>query len=726
MNSYSLSISGNIWLLVISIIIGIGLAFYTYRKTAPPVSNFRRTLLITLRSIALSILIFAIFEPIATMVRSAFVKPKIAVLLDNSISAGLKDAKIDRKKAYQNALNNSNILSYDDDQKIMSFFGKSTELRTNITFDSLDFSEEMTDISQALRWVSDNQEKENIQAAVLITDGTFNSGNNPIYDAEKFGKPIYTIGIGDTTKPRDISIESVITNEIAYIENPVPINVNIAASGFEEATIEIKLTDNGKEFAKEEFQIHPDKEKYSTFFEYMPEIEGNHKITAIVKPLDNEITTKNNTFSEYIKVLKNKRKVAIFAGSPSADLGFIKNELLKEKGVEIKEYVQKNLGELYYAPNESELNESEIIVMIGFPVKSTQQNIINMVKNELERGKPAIFIASNNLDMRKLKSLEPYLPFSTATARPQEFLAIPFVKPEFIANPLLRITGADSDIEKWNNLPPIFRTEMFVKPNAGAEVAAEFKVNNTHIQEPLLMTRNFQNHKTVAILGYGLFRWKMLGYAAEIPKGRTETEDLFSILISNAVRWISVNDKTKKIIVKTNKNRYVSGEKVIFEGQVYDASYTPIDDANVSVNLKGSNDDGREIMLSSLGNGRYTAVVEGLTQGDYSYKAKVTSKNREIGSDDGRFSIGELNIEYRNLTMNSQLLQNIAFTSGGQFYLPDDSDGIISQIESLKSFKSKGITKKEEFVLWDRPWLLLIAIFLFSLEWLIRKRSGLI
>lgn len=725
MNSYSFLINSPIWLAVLVIVAGFGLSFWTYKRTVPPISSNKRISLMLLRGIGLSLLLFAIFEPVLSIIGGTKAQPKLVVLLDNSQSASAKDSKTDRFQQYKRALEQLALTQLGDEALITWRFDENLRRYSKPALDSLNFKGALTDIAKAIRQASYEPESENVQAAIILTDGAFNAGNNPLYDAETFAKPIFTIGIGDSSAQRDISITSVVTNEISYVGSNVPVNVNLSTGGYSSGSLRVTLSDNGNKIAEQSIAISPDKDSYSVNFTYSPKQEGIRKLTASVGAFPDELTTLNNHASEFIKVLKNKRRIVIFAGAPSSDLSFIRQNLSKEKELETKAYIQKSKAEFYENPSQAAVNESEAIILIGFPNAYTPASAIDMIAQAAERGKSILFIASKDLDYNKLKKLEPYLPFTVTSTKPQEFLAAPDVRDEAAVNQILRVKGNEGDAALWNALPPIFRTETFVKAKPESEVLATFKVNNVALKEPLLITRDFQGKKSLAVIGYGIYRWKLLGYGAEQAKGDDNAVDLFDQFITNSVKWLAVTDQNKTVSIRTTKKFYSVGERVEFIGQVYDQAYAPLDNANVNVKISGSQE--RSIILASLGNGRYAGSVQGLPKGDYYFTGTANYGGKNLGSESGRFAIGEQSPEFQNLQMNAKLLRDLSSQSGGKFHAASsDLSRVVDEIKNLPNFKAKGVTLRREIALWNFPWLLGAAILLFSIEWFIRKRSGLI
>jgi hypothetical protein len=723
MNSYNLGISGSWLFLILLLLLAIAFTIFTYYRTNPQINRGKKTFLVGLRALGLVLLIFALFEPVFTGYSSSVIAPKIAVLFDNSASMGIADAGGSRKEIYKKAIDNSKITSLNEDESSNRLFGENIKFLESFTFDSLNFSGNTTDISESIRSLFAKKNDDNLRAVVMFTDGAFNFGQNPLYSVEELALPVFTIGIGDTTEPRDISIQSLILNEVAYIENPVPVNANIKVVGYPNQELKISILDNNNLLESRTIKADDDYFESTVYFTYIPKESGNRKITVRIEEKEGEITFKNNSISEYIKVLKNKRIISLFGGAPNADISFVKQYLNTLPGIEIKEFIQSSGSAFFKQPNENDIADTELFILIGFPIQTTPDNIMDKIARELANGKPILLITSLNTDFIKMRKIEEYLPFNTASSRAVEFSINADFTPKAVSSPLLRVNGTDDDIDKWKNLPPIFRTETFVRAKPESELVATFKVNNVPLNEPFIITRNMNSRKSVAIIGYGLHRWKLLGYAAEVAKGRTDIFDAFTKLIENTVRWLSVSDLNRRINITTTKKSYSKGERVEFVGQVYDASYLPVDNAVINVSVSGG-EETREISMVSVGSGRYSANLDGLNSGDFNFSANILRTGNKIGSDNGRFSIGETEVEYRNMRMESAFLRALSEMSGGKFYTAENVQTLLDDIKSLSSFKEKPLTKRNDFALWNYPWLLAIALFLFAVEWVVRKRSG--
>lgn len=724
MNSYFFGISGS-WAILAGIAaLLIVFSFWSYRKTVPEISSKRKSFLILLRSLALILLLFALFEPVYTAIRGSMKEPTVAVLLDNSLSMSLDDAGGNRKDTYHKSVEASSLNQLEKEIFVNKFDANVASLDV-FDFDLLDFEGQATDITGALKGINRTMFDENLRSIVLFTDGAFNSGDNPIYIAERIGKPIFVVGIGDSSYPRDISAVNLIANEVVYVNDKTPVNIRFDANGFENQSVNVSLFEENTKIGESNVELVPDRIEYSVDFIYEPKVEGNRKLTVRLENLDGEITYRNNWMSKFVKVLKNKRIVSFFSGAATPDISFIKNAIRELEGIEIRDFIQSLGSAFYVEPTQTDFNETEIFVFINFPTQSTSEATVQNLLSHIARGKSILFIAGRDTDYGKLRKFEEYLPFNLASTRAKEFMVNLDLNPRSLTNPLVRITGTDDDLSLWNNLPPIFKTETFVRIKSESEPVASIKVNNIPIAEPLIMTRDFQGVKSVAVMGYGLFRWKLGGYALEMSRQRTNSTDIFTMFFENSIRWLSLKDKAKQLIIKPSKELYNVGERIEFVAQVYDASYQTVDNAIVDLQV-ATESETLNIVLSPIGSGRYFGAIESLPAGDHTFSGTAKLGNNVLGKDDGRFSVGETPAEYMNLRMNASLLRNIAYLSGGKFYTVDNVVNLLDDIKNHKNYKARPVTERSEFTLWSQPWLMIIALLLLSVEWFIRKRSGML
>jgi hypothetical protein len=147
-----------------------------------------------------------------------------------------------------------------------------------------------------------------------------------------------------------------------------------------------------------------------------------------------------------------------------------------------------------------------------------------------------------------------------------------------------------------------------------------------------------------------------------------------------------------------------------------------MENANVIIRMH----QGDEAMLNPVGNGRYEGSFENLGSGDYSFNGVAKDNDVLLGADSGKFTVGQTNAEFIETKMNKPLLQQISYRTGGSYNDIDHAVRISTEISNKVIFESKEIIKVDEIELWNWKYLAAIIIFLFALEWFLRKRSGMI
>ena len=708
------------WLFTLLSFACFGLAWFVYRRTTPAIVETLRWSLTVIRTVGLICLLIALFEPIVRWVQSDVVKPPVLIAIDNSASMSMKDGGASRKEATLKAL--TRIMDILPDAPMVSFSDVTSDIPST---DSLLLNGTRTDIEQLVRSVANRQGMSRPGVVVVVTDGNVNSGNSPLFAAEQSGLGWYTIGIGDTAQPNDIALQTIIVPTLCVVDQATNVSVPIQTFGHKSVPIVVGLYEEGSMIASDTITPTADRDRSMAHFIWSPKRSGHRKLTARLLNSVKETITANNQVQELVEVRENKSRIAVFAGAPSSDLSFIQSTISSSPTTEVQSYVQK-LGATFYndLPTASDLQSCQSIVLVGFPISSTPSEVMQRIKDACAKGVGLLFIPSRETDYTKLKQLEQYLPFTTVTSRQVENLVTADVSGNATSDPLLKISGTDEDANTWKNLPPIYKTETYVQAATGAETLATIRINNVPLPEPLILRLLTGNVRSIAVLGYGLYRWRLLGTGPSSAKGQ-DVSDAFSSLITNAISWLAVDENTKRFTVTTTRKFYNTGEVVTFKGSVADNSLIPVDGANVRVAIDGQRGQ-REFILDGLGGGRYSGNVQGLPPGDYRFKAFATKQSNKLGEDVGRFTIGDLDLEQTGVVQNSSLLTMLAERTGARYGNADEAEQIARAALADKRLRSMAITSEQDKVLWHTPWPLIVCVLAFAVEWVLRKRNGLV
>ncbi|MCX6133126.1 MAG: VWA domain-containing protein [Ignavibacteriales bacterium] len=718
MPDLDLTTSYHVVLLLLAAVAAGLLAVFVYRFTVPPVSRGVRGTLMGVRGLGLFLLFLLIGEPLLSLVSHRTERPVLAVLIDQSRSMTIRDKSGDRKETLLTTLTSPDLRKVDGNSELLyGVFDTKLHLLQSFAKDSVSFTGEGTDIGGALKQLREQTSERNIQGVLIISDGNSTGGSSPLFEAEESGLPVFTVGIGDTSEPHDVMVQKALANNITYVGNKVPVNATLKSSGMNNERVEVTLLEGGKTLDRKTIQLEPGTREYDVPLSFVPDLDGTKKITVEVSQLPGEVSAQNNRSSFYMKVLKSKMRVVLIAGAPSADVAAIRRALQDDPNIEVKTFIERGNGQFYEGVlSDQDVRPAECVVLVGYPGPQSSVSAIQTVATAAGSGKGMLFVLSRTTDLRKLQMLQSVLPFNIP-ARPgeetQTFLAAAENQRN---NPILRVS---SSLDVWGKLPPSFTMDEPFRSKPEGVVLATVRVQSSPGTEPLMISRNVNRSKSLAILCYGLWRWK--SYSDGIPGAERILENLFS----NSVRWLVTRDDEKPVQIRPSKEMFAGSEPVEFTAQVYDETYRPLGDAEVSLSVSQKG-QASQLTLSSLGNGRFEGAFDPLPEGDYTYTARATEGGRQLGEERGSFSVGGLNVEFQETRANKLLLQQISARTGGRYFESGDLGQLAEDLTSLRNFRPKDVTAARQFELWNRTWMLGAVVALFAVEWFLRKKHGML
>jgi hypothetical protein len=687
-------------------------SYYIYRYTIPQIDKYKKILLTSLRVLALLVLCLVLFEPILNLSRKLLLEPNNLIFIDNSRSITIDDGTERASKVNQILNDFSGNASADN----ITFyeFGNSVRAVSADSLNNVNFSDGATNIQEIFNSVK-NSDK-NIASVTLITDGVISSGANPYYDAVDLGIPIFTIGIGDTTQRKDVELKKVLHNDFIYAETPTNIIATISNNSFAGEAVTATLYEDNK-FISQQNLVLSNAGIQNVVFDYKALSKGEKKLSIELSSLKDEVTTANNKQVFYVNVLSNKIKVILLASTPSTDLTFIKNALARDENIEVYSIVQISGDRFLDKINYQKLDSADVLFLVGFPSDQTPEELLNRVYLKIKDSKTPYFITlSANVSLNRLAKLGNDLSFTYSQSFAGFREVQPYILPEQISNPILQYSDKNlSDI--WNNLPPVLQPNAIFNTRIESKTLAQININNSILKSPLILSNNFSGKRSIAVLAKDIWKWKL----QSVPKGL----DIFDNLIVNSMRWLRAGEEQKLVKINTSKKNFSQGERIEFLGEVLDESLDPVSNAEIKINIS-SGANKIEMDMQNVGSGLYEGSIVINETGDFNFSAQAETNGRILGKDNGSFNIGEIDIEMLNPVMNYPLLNLLANDSGGEFYSPDNYSPLLERLKNLKINSSKERIVTSEISLWSDTWMLMIAIFLFSMEWFIRKRSGML
>jgi hypothetical protein len=662
---------------------------YFFRKEKNIYSLWQRYLLAAVRFLYAFFIGFLILSPAVGMIQNIVEKPVLVIGIDNSASMAAEPSNADFVRSYT-----SDLKSELGDQYSVEtiLFGEQP-----VENDSLVFSDLQSDYAEFFRDAGKRYFNRNVGAYLLIGDGIYNRGPNPLQVLSGIEAPVFTLGVGDTVQKTDQTILDVIHNPNVFLGNSFPVEVEVGFTRFPHNSTQISIYLNDKLVKSEQITVPQPDYFYRNTFYIDAEEEGLQNVSVVVSPLNEEDNTENNRYSFVIEVHDNKKHILILSQGPHPDIGAITETLEKQANYEVStEYITRF---------DKDLSSYDLFVLNQLPARSNQgmavfDSVVNSNKSILFIvGQKTSIAALNNMDLDF--SMQPGIQTQEASA---------YFNTSFSQFSLPGNIKTVEDI-----YPPLITRYTQYEVGGGYSILAHQKIKGVEMNYPLIMTGDIKNRKTAVIFGEGIWRWRLREFQY------LDSQDAFNHIIVNLFNYLSLDEKQEQF--KIQYERIVSEvDQINIKAQVFNEIFEPVTNAEVSLALTDSTGNELDYIFDS-GSLDYELNLGYLPSGEYSFEASV-----KLGDDEfvktGQFSVQKINIENQNLLANFNVLNNIANSTGGRFFTQEEHDELSGVLLNSSKIQTRIYEQKNIYELIDWKLYLLIVLGLLSLEWFLRKFWG--
>jgi hypothetical protein len=765
---------------------------YMYRRDSVELNRAVGALLTCLRIGTFACLLFVYLEPQWRNEVDQVENSRVLLLVDTSLSMGLHDDDSSSTSAEQNRIegivraleqgeflgelrrkHDVEVLRFDQDsQRLVSLAKRTPEAEKKQSPREGDSNAPAkpdwlaalaprgteTRLGQALEQWLEADRGAPISGIVVFTDGQQNAGLEPAAAVELAREsriPIYTIGIGSLEQPVNVRISDFVAPARAYPGDRYLATGYLQAQGLAGKTVSVELfsrsaatvaaaNEQGVSEGVQQVTLGGDGEVVPVKFELVPNEVGRRTLRLKVRPPSEDRYQADDQQEVDIEVVDRKTKVLLFAGGPSREYQFLRNQLRRDKDVIVDVLLQTGSEGISQDANAildkfpetgEQLFAYDAIVAFDPDwrvLSSAQQELVERWVGDQAGGLIAIAgpiytdRCAQDPNLARIRALYPiefnrrFALLDDSRYSSKEPWPIEFTRDGLEADFLWIEDSGPASARAWSEFPGVFGYYSVRGPKPGATVYGRFSDPRTADggQQPVYMAGQF----------YGAGRAFYLG-SGEMWRLRAEDEACFERFYTKLIRHVSQGRLLRgshRGVLLVERDRYLLGGTVDVRAQLSNTRLEPLELPRVSLEV-GLPDGGMETVALAADPSRagaYRGQFALHKEGVYRLELPVPeSENERLTR---RIQVKVPDLEREHPQRNDALLSEIATKTGGAYYiglyaaLKGDSKSK-RLIEVLRDQSRTITTVAKPTPLWATSAIMYAICGLLCLEWLIRR-----
>ncbi|MDO8141310.1 MAG: glutamine amidotransferase [Candidatus Brocadiales bacterium] len=747
----------NLGLRALVVFLAIAALYFSWLSIKSITPVFKRLLLLALRFAAAVLVVILLLQPQIEQKEVLKLKNKVVCLIDNSKSMTLKggDTGISRSQlvadffkdnaSFIEELQNNfdvDFLSFSDVIKEISY----NDIESGLTLDGTN-----TDIAQILKLLKKRYEGKSVKGYLVFSDGAdtvqIPSSVNKLEIISNLAKdhsaPFFTFSPGGNMEVRDVAISNISYDSFTFVRSPWKADVTIKVLGYKDLKLPITLKQGNDIISSkvlntgEESELHID-------LSFTPYTTGTYLYTISIPVQPHEAITENNQVSFMVKVVRDKIRIMHVCGRPSWDERFLRRVLKNDPNIDlISFFILRTPTDVSEARNDElslipfpvdelftqALSSFDLVIFQNFDYRPYDSSFFrfshylnNLQKFVTEQGGGFVMIGGDisfSQGGYDGTAIEDILPVNLYTEKDSidttRLKAV--ITNDGLKHPVTTLDdNADRNVAIWKDLPELDGCNVTTQLKSDAVPLVIFPTKGN---PPLISVKDVGLGRCMAITTDSLWCWNFLS----VGKGGSNRH--YIKFWQNAIKWLIKDPTLNPIRITVNKDSFLPDEEVQIKIEVLGRNYQPMEGVQLDIDV--SNEfSGKSIFFAKEttdSNGQYKFTIKNDIEGYYIVKASAKKENDEIGQDYAVFNIAIENKEFKDTSIRRDILAKLSEVSGGKYF-----DLPAKNIEEKVSIENPSIVKlvgRRQISLWDNGYVFMMILAIVSIEWWIRKRSGL-
>lgn len=580
---------------------------------------------------------------------------------------------------------------------------------------------------------------------VLLSDGQHNLGGPPLEAAKIAGGqniPLYTVGVGALERPPDLAVLQVRTPDSVFVEDRLRGELTLKDDMPPGQSFTVRIEEGAQVLWEKPFvteRVHLRKIEFD--FPIKESVEARKKaaehttFTSLplsfkvsIAPLAGEKDATNNTCTFRTRAVMQRRKLLLLDGRPRWEFRYLRNMFERDPQWEVNALVAgtelTDVWERGEKPGQFPASREMLFAydLIGFgevPPALLRPEELDWIREFVGTRGGGLFFVDGQRGMLRAYARSPLgalLPVDWLASRPPALPSGLELTAQGATFPAMRfVSDPKENAAIWRGLkPPHWLAPVRVL--AGAETLLAAVVAGEKL--PLLVLRPFGAGKVLYVATDETWRWRY-----EVAD---KYHDPFWQQMAAALMEPPFAVRNQHVALDAGALNYSAGDTAELRVRLRDERGRAVTQGRPVALLSRDGQRVATIPLVAEGaSGTFRGKTAPLTPG--AYEVRVDTRGLVPAAPELRTEFyvagrGEAGREMAELNCNEQLLQQMAHASGGEYCREEDARRLVETLEPM----SKGRIEESDTILWQSWWWFVPIIALLTVEWFLRKRSGLI
>ena len=703
-----------------------------------------RILPVILRSAALLLLLFCVFQPVLVVSTAMPQENFVGILIDDTLSMQLTDYGERPRSALVDELFGSEggqLLAPLSERFKLRYFAFSSTTGRIRDLSELSFSGQKTHIGQALERARQELAAVPLSGLVVITDGADNNDaslTEPLLALRSRNIPVYTVGVGSPRFSRDVEIERIEIPRSVLRGTTVSVELLIRQRGYGGELVDLVVEESDRILKTQQVELPGDGETAPIRVHFTVNDPGPHNYRFYIREKSDEQIDQNNVRDVMVLVDDDREKILYLDGEPQYEFKFIRRAVADDKNLQVVgvQRTAENKFIRFDLDNPDELmggfpaTREELFKYKGLILSSIEAGFftgdqLQMIADFVSRRGGGLIMlggrwsfSEGGFDNTPVADVLPVVLEVIADTDSERDVVYLEVEPTPFgrAHSITQLEeNEEATRQKWQSMPQLSAVNRVTEIKPGATTLLEGKIVDQPGNRIVLAYQRYGRGKSFALPVQDTWMWQM--HAS--MNLEDQTHEMFW---RQLLRWL-VSDVPDQVSVETTPERIAPDEEVTLVATIDDESFLRVNNTEVTAFITDPLGETHTVPMDWTveEDGEYEGYFIPGKEGRYQIRVSALEDGSLLGTTTSYMDVVNQTEEYFGAEMRQALLEKIAAETGGRFYTPDNVENLIEDIR----YTASGTTVLEEKDLWDMPAIFLLLILLISTEWFYRRYRGL-